>query len=211
MIREEKSMTVPYSLSESQRYDGEDVKSQLLEDHHGKCYICERRLVTDFEIEHFKSKTNYPELIQDWRNLFLVCRYCNGKKSDSFDNNVYPLDVNIEEEIEQRIDFRCNRASFRTVVDDEQHRNTVEMLHVFYNGKQNFRKKKEERFFDYAKQQMIVFLRTINNFMMDATPQNRALVAEELSIDKEMLGFKYWVIRDNNLETEFRNEIVWNR
>lgn len=46
---------------------------------------------------------------------------------------------------------------------------------------------------------------------MDATPQNRALVAEELSIDKEMLGFKYWVIRDNNLETEFRNEIVWNR
>lgn len=143
MIREEKSMTVPYSLSESQRYDGEDVKSQLLEDHHGKCYICERRLVTDFEIEHFKSKTNYPELIQDWRNLFLVCRYCNGKKSDSFDNNVYPLDVNIEEEIEQRIDFRCNRASFRTVVDDEQHRNTVEnFMYFIMESRTSVRKKK---------------------------------------------------------------------
>lgn len=46
---------------------------------------------------------------------------------------------------------------------------------------------------------------------MEPTSANRALVADELSIEQEMLGFKYWVIRDNHLETEFKDEIVWNK
>lgn len=46
---------------------------------------------------------------------------------------------------------------------------------------------------------------------MEPTSANRALVAAELSIEQEMLGFKYWVIRDNHLETEFKDEIVWNK
>ena len=79
MIRVKKCSVAPASLSRTKRYDGEDVKKQLLEDHHEKCYICERRLVTDFEIEHFKSQDNHPELKQEWSNLFLVCSYCNGK------------------------------------------------------------------------------------------------------------------------------------
>ena len=40
MIREKKSEEVPLSLSATARYDGEDVKRQLLEDQHEKCYIC---------------------------------------------------------------------------------------------------------------------------------------------------------------------------
>ena len=166
---------------------------------------------TDFEIEHFKSKNNYPELRQEWTNLFLACGYCNKKKSSSFDDNLYPLDTNIENEIEQRIDFSRNKASFTTSVDDDPHQNTVSMLHVFYNGKQKMRVIKEERFFDEAKQKMNRFLEKVNTFLMEPTPANRALVAAELSIEQEMLSFKYWVIRDNHLEAEFKNEIVWNK
>ena len=51
MIRERKSENVPSSLLTTSQYDGEDVKAQLLEDQHEKCYICERKLGTDFEIE----------------------------------------------------------------------------------------------------------------------------------------------------------------
>ncbi|MBU3836847.1 MAG: hypothetical protein H9777_00665 [Candidatus Phocaeicola faecigallinarum] len=58
---------------------------------------------------------------------------------------------------------------------------------------------------------MIEFSRIVNKFIMNPTPQNRALVAGELAIDKELLGFKYWMIRDFALEEEFRNEIVWNK
>lgn len=55
------------------------------------------------------------------------------------------------------------------------------------------------------------FLEKVNTFLMEPTSANRALVAAELSIEQEMLGFKYWVIRDNHLETEFKDEIVWNK
>lgn len=211
MIRERKSENVPSSLLTTSQYDGEDVKAQLLEDLHEKCYICERKLGTDFEIEHFKSKNNYPELRQEWTNLFLACGYCNKKKSSSFDDNLYPLDTNIENEIEQRIDFSRNKASFVTTINDVTHQNTVRMLHVFYNGKKKMRVIKEERFFDEAKQKMNRFLEKVNTFLMEPTPANRALVAAELSIEQEMLGFKYWVIRDNHLEAEFKDEIVWNK
>ena len=141
----------------------------------------------------------------------MACGYCNGKKSDRFDNNISPLDVNVEDEIEQRIDFNHNKASFRAVIDDEQHRNTVEMLCRFYNGKQNKRLIKEERFFDEAKQKMISFLRKVYNYQMDSTRENRDIVAEELSVEKEMLGFKYWIILDCHLKDEFINEIKWNK
>lgn len=211
MIRVRKSEKVPSSLLNTSQYDGEDVKEQLLKDQHEKCYICERKMGTDFEIEHFKSKNNNPELRQEWTNLFLACGYCNKKKSSSFDDNLYPLDTNIEDEIEQRIDFSRNKASFVTTIDDVPHQNTVRMLHVFFNGKQKMRVIKEQCFFDEAKQKMNRFLEKVNTFLMEPTPANRALVAAELSIDQEMLGFKYWVIRDNHLETEFKDEIVWNK
>lgn len=218
MIRERKSEKVPSSLLTTSQYDGEDVKAQLLEDQHEKCYICERRLITDFEIEHYRSQKNYPILTNTWSNLFLSCRYCNGKKRNSFDDNIYPSLINIEDEIIQRIDFEKNEAVFLSMVEEDMiHRNTINMLHVLYNGrlihsgKQIIRKTKEKRFFDYTKQIMNSFLEKVNTFLMEPTPANRALVAAELSIEQEMLGFKYWVIRDNHLETEFKDEIVWNK
>lgn len=213
MIKEKKSANVPTSLSSTKKYNGEDVYAQLMEDQHEKCYICERKLVTDYEVEHFKSENNYPELVQDWTNLFLACRYCNGKKSDSFDDNINPLTTNVEEEISQRIDFGQNKAVFITSVSDQQHDNTIRMLNLFYNGKGSgkLRNLKEERFFDYAKQKVISFMRMVNDYIVNPTKSNKNIVAEELSIDRELLGFKYWIICDNHLDTDFKNNIIWNK
>lgn len=213
MIREKKSMTAPVSLSSSKRYDGEDVKKQLMADQHEKCYICERTLMTDFEIEHLKSQSNYPELAQEWTNLFIACGYCNRKKSDSFDDNVDPLVTNVEEDISQRIDFEQNKAVFDTAISDKQHENTVEMLNLFYNGKGRMKPRnlKEERFFNYAKQKVIGFMRMVNDYIVTPTDRNKNIVAEELSIDRELLGFKYWIICDNHLDSDFKNNIIWNK
>ena len=80
MIRVAKSSVIPCSLSTTKAYDGSDVLQQLEDDHHMKCYLCERSLCTDFQVEHHQSKEIYPELRQDWNNLFWTCAYCNGKK-----------------------------------------------------------------------------------------------------------------------------------
>ena len=44
----------------------------------------------------------------------------------------------------------------------------------------------------------------------DKTTENRDKVLGELGIDREFLGFKYWIIKDNNVE-EFYDDIVWNK
>ena len=96
MIRISKSQIVPESLTETQTYDGEDVQERLLHDQHRKCYLCERTRTTDFEIEHHKSKKNFPESQHDWENLLLVCGYCNKRKASLFDNIVNPTVCNVE-------------------------------------------------------------------------------------------------------------------
>ena len=77
MIKVKKSDEAPKSLSTTKAYDGEDVKEQLFKDQNEKCYLCERILTTDFEIEHLHSQHNFPDEVQDWNNLFLSCNYCH--------------------------------------------------------------------------------------------------------------------------------------
>lgn len=77
MIRIRKSNLIPESLQKEgcTEYNREDVKKQLLADQYEKCYICERKLITDCQIEHFKSQKEYPHLKTEWTNLLLSCNY----------------------------------------------------------------------------------------------------------------------------------------
>lgn len=212
MIRVFKSPNVPSSLTTTSRYDGEDVKKQLLSDQHDKCYLCERNRDTDFEIEHHKSENNYPKLIQDWENLYMGCGYCNRKKSDSFDNTLLPKDVNIEDEIEQCMDLSNKKAVFALKVDDEQHKETEKLLNRIYNGIKAVRNIKEERFFEQALGVYNRFTDLIKAYQENPNPENEKAIRNELSIDKELLGFKYWIIKkDEVLSQVFANDIIWNK
>ena len=212
MIRVFKSPNATSSLATTSRYDGEDVKKQLLSDQHDKCYLCERNRDTDFEIEHHKSEHNYPKLIQDWENLYMGCGYCNRKKSDSFDNTLLPKDVNIEDEIEQCMDLSNNKAVFALKVDDEQHKETEKLLNRIYNGTRIGRNFKEKRFFQQALGVYNRFTDLIKAYQKNPNPENEKAIRNELSIDKELLGFKYWIIKkDAALSATFANDIIWNK
>ena len=212
MIRVSKSAEVPVSLINTRAYDGEDVKRQLLLDHHDKCYICERIRDTDYEIEHRRSVEHHSGLRQDWNNLFLSCRYCNGKKSQNLDNTLDPLSVNIEDEIEQGIDFGDKKAVFIPKNNTMFHAETVELLNRVFNATGNLRKIKEERFFEYFLSVMNRFQGLLSNYLENATLDNERAIRNELAIDKEFLGFKYWMIKNNVvLEATFGDCIVWNK
>ncbi|MDE7165552.1 MAG: hypothetical protein K2O17_00795 [Bacteroidaceae bacterium] len=214
MIRVAKAPNVPQSLTTTQRYDGEDVKRQLFIDHSEKCYLCERHLCTDFEIEHHKSKTHYPHLTQDWNNLYLTCRYCNGKKLENFDNTLHPATINIEDDIIHSIDFRNKHAKFTANSTNlsPKHQETIELLTRIYNGTGKSRKIKEERFFEYVIRKLNDFQQLIINYQKDSSSENESLIRKELQIDKECLGFKYWIIRNNaTLYSMFAADMVWNK
>lgn len=213
MIRVLKNSSIPDTLTTTKAYDGEDVKKQLLLDHHDKCYICERIRDTDFEIEHYQSEKHHPELVQEWNNLFLSCRYCNGKKLQYLDNTLNPLTVNIEEEIKQAIDYENKKAVFvisgqSTMAHDE----TIKLLDRVFNGTYKLRKIKEERFFEYFVSVMNRFQALVNLYLKISTPQNEKAVRDELDINKEFLGFKYWIIKSNVLlMSVFADNIIWNK
>jgi uncharacterized protein (TIGR02646 family) len=84
----------------SKLYGHESVKSALVEDQHGKCCFCERKVGSDSDVEHFRPKKGvcqdterdmlkpgYYWLAYDWENLFLCCRSCNQR----FKRSYFPL------------------------------------------------------------------------------------------------------------------------
>lgn len=212
MIKVYKSTIIPSSLITTKAYNGEDVKRQLLTDQHDKCYICERKHDTDFEIEHHKSQTNHPDLVQDWNNLFIGCRYCNGKKSNSFDNILNPITCCIEDEIEQRIDFLNKKALFVAKIKDSQHDETIRLLERVFNGTKRVREIKEEKFFERVYSIINRFSELILQYLNNPDVNTEKAVKDELAIDKELLGFKYWIIRDTPLLYKtFAQDIIWNK
>lgn len=212
MIRVSKSDAVPTSLSTSSQYKGEDVVRQLCADQHQKCYLCERTCITDYEVEHWHSKANYPSDRQNWRNLLLACSYCNGKKSNDYDDIVDPTHVNVEKVISQRVDYVKKKAVFTTVATEPAFLKTIELLERIHNGAGNMRKVREERFFERFVSEMNKFNNAILNYLQTPTEAHQAIVEELLGIDQEFLGFKYWMIKDNaDLTSTFVDCCVWNK
>ncbi|WP_343808397.1 hypothetical protein [Marinobacterium maritimum] len=73
-------------------YRNDSVRSALIKSSFGKCAFCEciPSEGGNFEIEHFKPKSIYPDLTFDWVNFLPACRKCNGSK-DSHDTGAEPI------------------------------------------------------------------------------------------------------------------------
>ena len=84
-------------------YGHKSVKSQLIQEQHGKCCFCESKITsTSFgDVEHFRPKGGYQQRKNDkvskpgyywfaynWGNLFFSCQICNQR----FKKNYFPLE-----------------------------------------------------------------------------------------------------------------------
>ena len=215
MIRIAKSIDVPSSLlvAGNSRHNHPDVIKQLIEDHNGKCYVCERICITDFEIEHLQSTTNFNELRTSWKNLFFSCNYCNGKKLHYFDNILNPSLHNIEDIIScihiaatKRVDFDSNKLDNPQVVE------TIRFLKRIFNGTGKMRVIREERFYEYFISRIVNFQTVIDKYISTKAIQDKNIVIEELGIEQEFLAFKYHILKQRqDLFEEFVPFMVWNK
>lgn len=212
MIRVQKCEQAPESLTTTQAYDGEDVKQQLLSDQHDKCYLCERILSTDFQIEHLRSQQHNDTDRQNWNNLFLACSYCNGKKLANFDDIVDPAQTNVELAIKQEIDYTTKKAVFTPLVNSVEIDRTIQLLQKIHNGQSFCRKIKEERFFEDILSSVNDFMHLVKAYLDSPTPESEETVRSSLSVTKPALGFKYWIIKTSpTLDAVFSQDIVWNK
>ena len=214
MIQQRKSPIAPASLAGRRTWNGEDVQEALHADQDGKCYLCENFPSVNYQIDHLRSRKNYPEKTYDWANLFLCCSYCNGRKSDGFDDIVSPCDVPCEEifDIDLKPECKIVEISVRQP-DVPGAERTRELLDRLHNGKKRgMRDFREKLFYDELRGAVLDFACCLKEYKDHETQENRAKVAELLKIDKPFLAAKLSLLRDcPSLLTDFRQETIWNR
>lgn len=211
MIRVYKRHDAPQELAEK-GYGDDAVSKAMLEDQYDKCYICERKTSTDYQVEHLVSRHGDISMENDWGNLFIACGYCNNKKKTGFDDIALPNNYNIEDVIEQRVDYKSNKAEFSSNETDDGVSQTINLLNRMFNGTGEMRTLREDIFFKKLIMVLNGFKAFISDFATDKSDAHRQAVINALDISSEYLGFKYWLIKDNAaLYAEFKDYMVWNK
>ena len=71
---------------------------------------------------------------------------------------------------------------------------------------------KEKQFFEYFLSVMNRFQGLACDYLFNPGAETEDNVRNELSIDKEFLGFKYWIVKRNEmLFSVFGKDLVWNK
>jgi uncharacterized protein (TIGR02646 family) len=212
MIRVRKS-GAPAELAQS-GYTCEAVRQALIQDGDQKCFICERLRDTDLQVEHLQSRTNYPELENDWNNLYIACDYCNKRKSSYHDDMLHPDQYDVEDLIEHHVDLMGEVAQFSSAQTTADVQSTIRLLSKVYNGARTIGKPRrvlEQLFWDNFKKEYVYFLKVVNAYLA-GKPDAEVAVRELLDVKEEYLAFKYHIIKNNPvLMQTFQNDIVWNK
>lgn len=102
---------------QSSIYGDASVKTQLIDEQHGKCCFCEADFTANGygDVEHFRPKAGYTEkrtsklmrpgyywLAYDWNNLFFSCQICNQR----FKKNYFPLEDEAQRARNHTVDYQ---------------------------------------------------------------------------------------------------------
>jgi uncharacterized protein (TIGR02646 family) len=115
-----------YNKKWNGKYYSDPIKSALKETYSNKCGFCETKLTaafgiwSDFTVEHYRPKSKYWWLGNEWTNLFPTCIKCNEPKASEFplfsDKNRFNIAAfNLQMGMlnRQKDDFHPNCANFR--------------------------------------------------------------------------------------------------
>lgn len=212
MIRVKKRDEAPEEL-EGKGYTDDSVKRAILEDQDDKCYLCERKVTTDYEVEHLASQSNNADMINQWGNLYIACGYCNRKKQNLFDDIKHPDKYNVEDEIVHGFDPMSDHVEFKTSSTDPGIVKTVKLLDRLFNGNNApMRNLKENRFYEEFKMNYNFFQNVVHDYLAGHTEEMRPVITELIGRKNNYLAFKYAVIMQNEiLRHDFGELVVWNK
>lgn len=204
MIQVEKTATAPAELA-TKGYKDDKVAEQILADQHDKCYLCERLVGTDYEIEHLHSQANCPLESDEWHNLLVACGYCNKRKGDRYDDIHHPVDVDIEAVIEQRLDVLKGEAQFVAVDGSDSTKRTIELLEILHNDikHKGAERLRTRRFMNEICEKYADFVRHVDEYISNPSDATLAALRDDLKPESELLGFKRQFLEDNGIEIYF--------
>lgn len=111
-----------------------EIRDAVTSETGGKCAYCEARMLNvDYgDIEHFRPRKVFPELVVSWGNLTLACGRCNGEKGSKWDEDV-PFVNPFEDSISDHLFFlgpfvfgKSDRGDYTVIELDLNNSNRVE-------------------------------------------------------------------------------------
>jgi len=184
-------------------YNTPEVNAALREMFHGKCYLCENKQSTSYQIEHLISHHGNTELKYNWNNLFWVCAHCNNTKLDKYE----PIIDCTKKNVEEAIAFR-KKGYFGTeeeLVFDQlepnvETENTIHLLQDVYYGttpQKEVEGKILRRTLRKELSQFKEYVREYQEAEEEEKEDLKCLLKQQLGDSSPFAAFKRWLIRDN--------------
>lgn len=192
-------------------YNQPEVIDALKVVFNNKCYLCENKKITSYNIEHLKPHRNEDKNLKfSWENLFLACAHCNNIKSDKYK---YILDCT-KIEVDKLISFRKignfaweEKIEILGLDDREEVKETVKLLEKIYEGNTSLKKLESLNIRKELRKEIYNFTNAINEYQeTDGEDKEDAkyLIKKHLKSNSPFSAFKRWIVRDNsNVLKEF--------
>lgn len=184
-------------------YNTTAVNAALFEIFHGKCYICEHKIVIGVNIEHLIPYKRNLELKYDFNNLFLSCVHCNNIKNTKYDNIFDCTKIDVDNKIAFRLEgsILTNKKYYAEALEnDSQALETVALINEVYTGntpQKRFEAKNIVNLLDKDYSNFRILLRDYKISTGSAKEDNYYLILQELGEASAFAGFKRWLIKDN--------------
>ena len=199
-------------------YNTEKVNAALIETFHGKCYICENKAATSYQIEHLIPHRGKKELKYNWENLFWSCAHCNNIKLDKYE----PILDCTKENVEKLIAFR-KKGYFGTdetlefvplVENDKAVENTISLLEDVYYGTTPQKKFEAKVLRKKLRKELSQFKEYVREYQEAEDEEEKEdaeiLIKKELKDSSAFTAFKRWLIWDNRIYSGLEKYIPEN-
>lgn len=203
----EKAQRAIMALQEARRrnstYNTPEVYAALQELFHGKCYICENKDSTSYQIEHLYPHGENADLKYDWNNLFLACAHCNNTKLAKYDPIINCTEKNVEELIAFRKKgyFGTEEELLFEPLDFEKETiNTQQLLQDVHYGTTPQKKVEAKILRKSLRKELSEFKEYVREYQEaeDAEKEDLAcLLKLQLGDSSSFAAFKRWLIRDH--------------
>lgn len=195
--------------SVSRLSQGNALYDQIYADQHGKCYLCERHLCTDIQVDHLRPKAKNSAPTLDWNNLYITCSYCNFVKNSKYPDLLNPALTEPCRLVRHKISFENEFFIFApSDPTDIPQIQTARLLSDIFNDISGKNTIKKRNLHAYVIRALSEFRDLCIRYLRDPSPLNFSLISRSLSPDAEFLAFKYWMLTaDLDLATPFQSAL----